>query len=120
MLKQVKDFFPDPVILAKLRQLGWKFDIDSWKNKGGELQFALTYQSPRMKTPEITYLETVWEPSLRDEESWTVARRFMDENTMFRGLFQQKITDLFRRNKNVDPDSLEVEIEFKTGAKHAE
>ena len=107
------DFFPDKAIYAKFQKVGWHFTTDTWVNKEGEPQFALMYKSPRMKTPEITYLESVWEPSLRDEESWTVARRFMEENTMFRGLFQQKVTDLFRNNKSVDPDTVEIELDFK-------
>lgn len=110
---KVADFFPDIAVLNKYRGLGWHFDVDSW-TKDGEDKFALSFQSPRMKKPEITYLDKLWGQTLKEEEAWAVARRFMDENLMFQATFKQAMLDLFNKNTKVDPDAVEIDLEFKT------
>ena len=99
-------------VLAKYRQLGWEFSTETWINKKQERQFALTYKSPRMIKPEISYLETLGESVLLDEEAWCVARRFMDDSPIFTGLLRDKMLTLFRKNKKINPDDVEIELNF--------
>ena len=100
-------------VLAKYRQLGWEFGTETWINKKQERQFALTYKSPRMIRPEISYHDRLGETILLDEEAWAVARRFMDDSPIFTGLLREKMLTLFRKNKKVNPDDIEIELSFK-------
>jgi hypothetical protein len=111
------NFFPDASVYKKFQSQHWQFDIETWK-KDGEERFALKYKSPRMNRFEITDLPHLFEPSLRDEESWTVARRFMDDNLMFQAELKQKMLDLFRANSKINPDDVEVKLEFKIKSKN--
>ena len=99
-------------VLTKYRQLGWEFGTETWINKKQERQFALTYKSPRMVRPEISYHDRLGETILLDEEAWCVARRFMDNSPIFVGLLKDKMLTLFRRNKKINPDDVEIELNF--------
>ena len=105
------DFLPAEV-LAKYRQLGWEFGSETWINKVQKRQFALTYKSPRMIRPEVSYSEKMGEAGLLDEEAWAVARRFMDDSPIFTGLLRDKMLTLFRKNKKINPDDVEIELNF--------